>query len=178
MNVKLLEYPDNEAWMGVKLRALITAGKTELKTPPTEEWKWKILKARHSPIRYLRFSFMITDLPYWVACELRTHVHDMPYVSGMLVNIRSQRNDRQDNYDRNAARQDAPVNMILDINGEQIMILANKRLCRKATPEAREVVQEMCRQVSDMCPEFEPFLVPMCAYVGECKEMYPCDAER
>lgn len=171
MKVTLLEYPDNYAWEQVKFRAIVTAGKKVLKTPPSEEWKYKILRARHSPIRYMRFCFFIEDIPYWVTGHLCRHVHAQPYVG-------SQRNDRQNEYDRNAARQDTPVNMVWDITGEEMMQIANKRLCRKASPETKAVVEEMCRQVISVCPEFEPFLVPMCAYVGECKEMYPCDAGR
>ena len=57
MYIELIEYPDDKKWMGVKQRALVTVGK-KVKTPPTEEWKRAILRARHSPIRYLFFSFI------------------------------------------------------------------------------------------------------------------------
>lgn len=108
--VRIIKGPSDYDWFEVKRRALVTVGR-EVANPPTSEWKRKILKARHSPIRYLRYSFMLEHIPYWVACELRTHVHDMPYVSDFGVYIRSSRNDRQKDFDRNAARQDAPVNM-------------------------------------------------------------------
>lgn len=163
MNVQLLEYPTNKDWMEVKRRALVTIGKRPI-SAPTEEWKREILRARHSPIRYLRFSFLIMDLPSWVSVHLCRHVHAQPYV-------KSQRNDRQTAYDRNAARQDAPVDMIWDINGEELCVIANKRLCRLASPETQEVVREMCRTVIKVCPEFEDVLVPMCEYTGGCKEM-------
>lgn len=173
MTVTLLEHPTEKDWIEVKRRAMVTIGKDTFKSPDMT-WKHAILNARHSPIRYLRFSFYI-ELKYWVACELRTHVHDMPYVSDFDVYIKSQRNDRQCYYDRNAARQDAPVNMIIDINGEQIQILANKRLCAQATKEARDVVKEMCRLVLEQCPEFDGLLVPMCEYHGGvCHEMKLC----
>lgn len=173
MKVELLRYPKDDDWLEVKRRCLITMGKTQFK-PPDMEWKRKILAARHSPIRFLQFSFYL-ELPYWVACELRTHVHDMPYVSNFGVYIKSQRNDRQNDYDRNAERQDAPVKMIIDISGEQIQVLANKRLCNMASKEAREVVQQMCDIVIEKCPEFKGLLVPMCVYHGGvCHEMKPC----
>lgn len=163
MNVQLLEYPTDKDWMEVKRRALVTIGKRVI-TPPTEEWKREILRARHSPIRYLRFSFLISDLPYWVSVHLCRHVHAQPYV-------RSQRNDRQSEYDRAQAPQNAPVDMIFDVNAEELMVIANKRLCKMASPETREVVARMCDRVIDHCPEFEDYLVPMCEWVGECKEM-------
>lgn len=174
MKVIMMKHPSEEDWFGVKLRALITVGKEPIRSPSIE-WKHMILDARHSPIRYLQFSFLLTEVPYWVACELRTHVHDMPYVAGFGVYIKSSRNDRQADFDRNAARQDAPVNMILDINAEQMQILANKRLCQQASKEARDAVADMCAQVEAACPEFVGLLVPMCAYRGGvCHEMNSC----
>lgn len=163
MTVKLIEYPTSKDWMEVKRRALVTIGKKPL-TPPSDEWKREILRARHSPIRYLRFSFLIEGLPSWVSVHLCRHVHAQPYV-------KSQRNDRQNEYDRNAAPQNAPVDMIWDINGEELCVIANKRLCKMASIETRAVVAEMCMLVLDKCPEFEGLLVPSCEYTGGCKEM-------
>lgn len=56
MRVELLEYPGERDWIEVYRRALVTVGKDTVKIP-SDEWKRKILAARHSPIRYLRFSF-------------------------------------------------------------------------------------------------------------------------
>lgn len=174
MEISLIEWPDEKDWVECKRRALITIGKKPISVPDME-WRKKILKARHSPIRRIRFSFEITDIPYWVACELRTHVHDMPYVADFGVYIKSQRNDRQHDYDRGETRQDAPVNMMIDINGEQIQILANKRLCMQASKEARKAVKMMCDLVEEKCPEFKGLLVQMCEYHGGvCHEMFPC----
>jgi Thymidylate synthase complementing protein. len=136
MEVKLLEYGKEMDWNEVYRRALVTCNK-ELKSEPTPEWKYRILKARHSPIRYLRYSFLLKDIPYWVANELRTHKHSEVFMM-------SQRNDRQANYDRNTAPQNAPVTMIWDMNAEELMTIANKRLCKKATQEARDIVRAMC----------------------------------
>ena len=164
--VELIRYPTDADWYEVKRRALVTVGKTEFE-PPTNEWKHKILEARHSPIRYLMFSFYI-ECPYWVSTHLARHIHTQPY-------IKSQRNDRQSEYDRNAARQDAPVQMILDVNAEELMVIANKRLCNKAAKETRELIKDMCALVEDKCHEFKEFLVPMCVYHGwVCHEITPC----
>lgn len=165
MNVQLLEYPTEQDWKEVKRRALVTIGKEPV-NPPSDEWKTAILKARHSPVRYLRFSFLI-ECPYWVSVHLCRHVHAQPYV-------RSQRNDRQSYYDRNAARQDEPVRMIWDMNAESLMNIANKRLCENASGETREVVRKMCALVIEQRPEFAPVLVPMCGYLHGCSEMNSC----
>lgn len=163
MKITLLECPSNHDWLEVKRRALVTIGKRPI-SQPSEQWKAEILRARHSPIRYLRFSFLLEGIPSWVSVHLCRHVHAQPYV-------RSQRNDRQEMYDRNKAPQDSPVDMILDINAEELMVIANKRLCNMAALETHSVVAAMCREVIAHCPEFEPFLVPLCEYTGGCKEM-------
>lgn len=167
MKVELIESPLEFDWAAVKRRALVTVGRDSI-TPPTRKWREQILRARHSPIRRLFFSFLI-ECPYWVSVHLaRHHVGVTPY-------IRSQRNDRQDLYDRNTAHQDAPVVMILDLNAEALITLANKRLCTKAAAETREVVEKMCKLAALACPEIEAELVPMCARNGGvCYEMQPC----
>lgn len=166
MEVHIIKTPTEQDWMEVKRRALVTVGKNPV-TPPDNEWKHKILKARHSPIRYLQFSFYLKDVPSYVSVHLVRHVHSQPYV-------KSQRNDRQSDYDRTKAPQDTPVNMIWDMNAEELMTISNKRLCRLADPVTRSVVQKMCDEVSKVNPEFKDFLVPNCQYLGECKEIFPC----
>ena len=79
MKVSVIEYPTEADWLAVKQRALVTAG-LKVKTPPDREWKEAILKARHGPIRRLRFSFLLEDIPSWVSVHLVRHVHAQPYV--------------------------------------------------------------------------------------------------
>ena len=165
--VTITKWPTDEVWHEIKRRALETVG-LSVKNEPTLGWKKSILRARHSPIRYGMVSFDIENLPYWVHAELARH-HE-----GCEKYVRSQRNDRQSQYDRNSARQDAPVNMIYDFNLEAIMVIANKRLCGQATKEARWVVGQMCQQLLTRCPEFEGLLVPYCKYWGKCNEMHSC----
>ena len=167
MEVILTKWPTEADWREAYRRALMTVGLKPV-SDPGEEWKRSILEARHSPIRYLQFSFDLIDLPSWVSVHLVRHVHAQPYV-------RSQRNDRQGEYDRTKAPQDAPVNMIWDMNAEELMAIANKRLCNQASEETRQVVKAMCEAVVEKCPEFRSFLVPMCRYHGgTCHEMKPC----
>lgn len=170
MKITLLDYPIEDDWIEVKRRALITMygkGLGEIK-PPTLEWKKKILEARHSPIRYLRYSFLIEDMPSNTSVHLCRHVHAQPYVSSL-------RNDRQEEMDGDKAPRDTPVNMILDVNAEELMVIANKRLCRKAAPNTRKAVVAMCYAAIAVTPELEGLLVPMCEYQGGvCHEMKPC----
>lgn len=167
MKVEVIKYPTAEDWMLVKQCTLVTVGK-EAKQPPTDKWKARMLRARHSPIRELKFVFFLTDIPYWVSVHLVRHVHAQPYV-------KSQRNDRQTEYDREAAPQNAPVNMMWSVNGEELITIANKRLCKQTAEKTRELVKMICDEVIKLCPEFKWELVPMCdRNGGRCYEMFPC----
>lgn len=168
MTVTMTEFPTENDWAQVKRRALKTCGKKPV-TPPTTEWKHAILNARHSPIRRLFFSFDLDDVPYWLSNELCRH-HE-----GVEKYVFSQRNDRQHNYDRNAARQDAPVNLVFDCNAEGLMTVMNKRLCSQASKEMQDLMRIIRATVLKMFPEFAGLLVPMCEYCGGvCHEMNPC----
>ena len=167
MNVTLIKYPTADDWALCKQCALVTVGLTP-KQAPDDQWKKAILQAKHSPIRVLNFAFLLENIPSWVSVHLCRHVHAQPFV-------RSQRNDRQTEYDRNKAPQDAPVDMIWYMNAEEIMTIAAKRLCMKASPETRAVIKEMCDLLIEKCPEFEGLLKPACEWQGGiCYEIQPC----
>lgn len=169
--IELIKYPTEEDWAFVKTCTLVTVGK-ETKTPPNFEWKSSILEARHSTIRELKFAFLLKNIPYWVSTHLVRHVHAQPYV-------KSQRNDRQKEYDRTKAPQDAPVDMIWTMNAEELMVIANKRLCNQAAEDTRNVVKRMCELVIEKRPEFMGKLVPICVWQGGvCHEMFPCNKMR
>ena len=156
--VEILKHPTDEDWLLCKKCTLVTVGKDSNKLP-TAEWKHKILAAEHSPIRTLQFVFRITNIPYWVSVHLCRHVHATPFV-------KTQRNDRQSNYDRGEAPQNQPVDMAWAMNAQELMIIARKRLCTQASPETRQIVAEICRQVEEANPEFKGLLVPNSVYRG------------
>lgn len=170
MKVSLLNYPSKEVILEVKRRAMITVfgrGLGKMKDPPAD-WLHRILEARHSPIRYMMYSFMFEDIPSNTSVHLCRHVHAQPYVSSL-------RNDRQEVMDGDLAPRNTPVNMILDVNGEEIQVIANKRLCMKASEYTRQAVKEMCSLVLDVTPDYDGLLVPLCEYCGGvCHEMFPC----
>lgn len=167
--IEILKYPNEDDWILCKRCALVTVSKDLINTP-SYEWKVKILKANHSPIRTLQFCFKLTDIPYWVSVHLARHVHAIPFVS-------TQRNDRvnTDGYDRNKQPQDAPVTMCWYMNAEELITIAHKRLCGAASKETRMLVQEICDAVINVCPEFRGLLVPNCGYRGGiCDELNCC----
>ena len=166
MDIEILKHPTEEDWMLCKKCTLVTVSK-ESNLPPTDEWKVKLLKANHSPIRTLQFCFRLTDIPYWVSVHLCRHVHATPFVS-------TQRNDRQAKYDRGKAPQDSPVNMCWYMNAEELITIAHKRLCAQASKETRDIIRMICNKVVEVNPEFKDLLVPLCAYRGGLCEEFNC----
>lgn len=163
----MLKHPTDEDWAFVKTCALNTIGK-KATTLPTDEWKKKILRAEHSPIRTLWFAFEM-HIPSWVS------VHYVRHNVGCSHFVQSQRNDRQSNYDRNKAPQDAEVSHIMVINAQALINMAHKRLCGAAATETRTVMREIVKLVLQTNPEFKEMLVPQCVYKnGKCDEFYPC----
>lgn len=166
MKVEILKHPTEVDWLLCKQCTLVTVSK-ETNTPATDAWKVKLLKANHSPIRTLQFCFRLSDIPYWVSVHLARHVHATPFVS-------TQRNDRQDRYDRGAARQDSPVTMCWYMNAEELITIAHKRLCMQASKETRELIKMICDKVIDVNPEFKNLLVPNCVYRGGLCDEFNC----
>lgn len=164
--VEILRYPTEKDWLRCKTLALNTVGKKAV-NQPDDKWKYNILKCEHSPIRTLVFTIKM-EIPYYVS------VHFVRHKYGVEHYVTSQRNDRQNNYNRTKAPQDSPVIHIMDINAQELMFMARKRLCMQADPSTREVMREIVKKVLKTNPEFKPFLVPNCQWIGECKEMFPC----
>lgn len=167
VTINLIRIPTEQDVMLCKACAFATIGK-ETDQCPTNEWLYSIMEARHSPIRELHFAFEFIGLPSYIATHFARHIHARPY-------IQSQRNDRQHNYDRRKAPQDAPVRMIWCMEGEELQIIMNKRLCNLADLATQCIAEAMAMLVERCVPYCEGLLKPMCEYHGGvCHEMKPC----
>lgn len=169
MKVTCVYWPEERERMLLKRCVWATMSKTaEPKEPPMPQLIRDLLNARHSPIRVLNFAFLIEDIPSNIATHLTRHVHAVPFVSSL-------RNDRQNRMDGDTAPRNTPVNMILYCNAEELMTIANKRLCTQASAITRHAVKMMCDAATEKVPELEGFCVPMCEYHGGvCHEMKSC----
>ena len=165
--VEILKYPSDADWMWCKTCTLNTVGKISTKLP-TDEWKEKLIKAEHSPLRELWFGIKMT-IPSYVS------VHFVRHHIGVNHYVQSQRNDRQDNYDRTKAPQDAMVSHIMSVNLQELVFMSHKRLCGQADSYTRRVMQEIVNQVVVVSPELKDVLVPLCGYRnGVCTEFHCC----
>lgn len=67
-----------------------------------------------------------------------------------------------------------PTDLAFIADAEALMNMAHKRLCTKASPETREVMQAICDLVEECDPDLYPHLVPQCVRFGFCPEPRPC----
>lgn len=166
-NIKILKHPTELDWQWCKQCTLNTVGKNST-TLPTNEWKEKLVKSEHSPLRELWFGIKM-EIPYWVS------VHFVRHHIGVNHYVQSQRNDRQEKYDRTQAPQGEIVSHIMSINAQELVFMSHKRLCNQASKETRMVMQEIVNQVLKLNPEFKDVLVPLCKYRnGLCTEFNTC----
>lgn len=158
-------------WNEVVNRARTTVHKEEIDKEPSDNFKRKILRAEHSPIRGLIFGFKITELKSWVATHFaRHHV-------GIEKWIRTQRTDRT-GVNRNELPQGAEVEMELEANAQALINLSRKRLCNQASPETRQVMEEMKKEVSARDKFVAEVMVKDCVYRGYCPEMQSCNYDK
>lgn len=154
------------SWEDVVNDARNTVSKGELGKEPSTKFKKSILIAEHGPIRSISVRFRWADIKYWVAMHWKTHT--------WMSNVNTQRNDRQENYDRNAARQDAPVTFIGEMNAQHTIDTMRKRLCRMASPETRTLAEDFKRTMREPQPEWSDAMCPNCIYRCGCPESNPC----
>lgn len=165
MQVKLIKRAGT--WADVYEAALYTIGKTSLGRTPSDEWKEKMIRAEHSPLRLLWFTFEVKGIPYWVMNHLTRHK------IGVEFYVQTQRTDKT-GIDRNSLPQDNPVNLLININAQALINISRKRLCKKASPETREVWMELIDELRDYEPILASKCVPECQYRQKCPEFEPC----
>lgn len=169
IKVTLIYWPEERELMLFKRCIWVTMGKTEAPvSAPSSKLLRDVLNARHSPVRVLNFAFLIENIPSNTATHFARHVHAVPFVSSL-------RNDRQDRMNGDEAPRNTPVDMIFFCNAEELMTIANKRLCSKASAKTREVAGMMRDEVAKVMPEITEFLVPNCLWHGGvCHELESC----
>lgn len=154
------------SWEDVVNDCRNTVSKGELGKEPSTNFKKSILIAEHGPIRSISVRFRWSNIAYWVAMHWKTHT--------WMSNVNTQRNDRQENYDRNAARQDAPVTFIGEMNAQHTIDTMRKRLCRMASPETRQLAEDFKRTMRESQPEWSDVMCPNCIYRCGCPEQNTC----
>jgi hypothetical protein len=164
MKTEILKIKGN--WEEVVNDCRATVKKEALGREPSTAWKRKILISEHDPIRDIEIKFRWRDIPYWVAMHFKTHI--------WRSRTNSQRNDRQSEYDRTKAPQEAPVDFIGDVNAQHGIDTGRKRLCFQASEETRKKWEDLKVTIHKVEPEIAESWVPNCVYRCGCPEMTKC----
>lgn len=164
-NIEILRYPQEEDWKRCLLLAKATQGKFDAPKEPSVEWKKKILRSEHSPIRTLMFTIKMENIPY---CN---SVHFVRHKYGVEHYVQSQRK----NQERGAERQDAPVTHIMDIDAQELIFMARKRLCFKADIVTHQIMAEIVEAIIKKDEIYRGVFSPACGgFEVNCREFVPC----
>lgn len=152
-------------WKHVKNACRTTVGKSGSDIDASEDFKKKLIISEHSPIRRLRFSWKWSGLKSWIATHFSRHAWE--------CYIQTQRTDRT-NKDRDLIEQGALVVFDGEMNGQNAIDTARKRLCRCSSKETREKMMALKLKMleSDELIELSNAMVPNCVYRFGCSEPF------
>lgn len=154
-------------WTNIKNKCRTTVNKEYTGNSPTQAFKESLLISEHSPIRLINIDWTWKGIKYWVSTEWSRHKFEK-FIS-------TQRNDRtQNSVDRNASRQDTPVNFDGYANAQNLIDSCRKRLCYCATVEARTLAESLKLELKKNGCELADVLVPNCVYRCGCPEFKEC----
>lgn len=156
------------SWKDVLNAARFTQRKEPLDKEPSINFKKKIIKAEHSPLRCLMFNIDFYDIPNYVSVHLVRHVHAQPFVSTSRPDIDGNQIPREEQ------KKIDPVNMRLFLNAQEIINISRVRLCNRAEKETRKVWNEVIKELGKIEPELANACVPNCFYRGFCPEFESC----
>lgn len=156
-------------WVTVKNECRNTVNKDPTENVPGSKFRMDLLISEHSPIRLIQVSWRWASIKSWVATHFARHW------LGWDKWIGTQRTDRT-GVDRNASRQDELVPMDVHANAQALINVSRFRLCRQASPETREHMEDVKLKVHNEAnePELADVCVPNCVYRGGCPEFSEC----
>lgn len=152
------------SWKDVYSSALTTVSKVADKEPSTN-WKIFMLLSEHSPIRRLKISVRLSDLPYWVS------VHLVRHKIGVEHFVSTQREDRTG---AERGNQDAPVIHEMELDAQALINISRRRLCSLASDETRKAWELVVEEVFKEDKALAKACVPECIYRGYCYEAKSC----
>jgi len=155
------------SWERVATAARMTVHKAALGHEPTDDFKKRILRAEHSPIRQLEYDITIKDVPYFVVMHLvRHHI-------GIEKFVATSREDRT-GIKRDERKQTDLVDCMFSCNVQALISISRKRLCACADSSTRATWRVVVEKLREIDPVLADACVPDCVYRGRCPELYSC----
>ena len=144
-----------------------TSGKEITSPVRLNKLKQRMYLAEHSPIRMREFWIHLANIPTFVATHLvRHHV-------GIDHYQLSHRSDRIKVPDEQSNRL-TPTNISMHVNAQALINMARKRLCSKASPETRKVMEVIKEAIRVLDPDLAEVMVTECIYRHMCPEEKSC----
>jgi len=157
------------SWKDVLNAARFTQRKELLNKEPSAEFKKKIIKSEHSPLRCLMFHIDIYDIPRYVSDHLvRHHEWCQPFVSTGRSDVLDYLPSREEQ------RMTDLFNTKLFLNAQEIIAISKVRLCNRAEAETRKVWKEVIEELRKTEQELANACIPSCVYRGFCPEFESC----
>lgn len=152
-------------WLNIKnlCRATISMDKSEVE--PAQEWKRKLLIARHSPLRAGEIQWKWNEIPYAISTHFARHVHSEKWIS-------TSRADRTEIKDRSERSQMDNVSMTMRSNIDALQAMAEKRLCFQADETTRGYMEDLVEAVGEYDKDVAWSLVPTCIRTAGCPEKF------
>ena len=156
------------SWNEVLNAARFTQRKEPLDKEPSDNFKRRMIKAEHSPLRCLMFNIDFYDIPYYVSVHLVRHVHAQPFVSTSRPDIDGNMKPREEQ------KKADPVNMRLFLNAQEIINISKLRLCSRAEVNTRTIWGMAIAKLREIEPILAGACEPSCVYRGLCPEIKCC----
>lgn len=126
----------------------------------------KIYRCEHSPCRTQIFWIEMLGIPSFVSVHLVRHKYGVEHW------VQTMRDDRGA---ETVADRLTPVNHAMMANAQALLNMARKRLCHKAHPETRLIMEHIKDHLKQVDPDLAKYMVPECVYRGDvCHELKPC----
>lgn len=155
-------------WTDVKNECRNTMNKSATNVPATDDFILNVLISEHSPIRLVKIKWSWKSIKSWIS------VHFARHWLGWDKWVSTQRTDRT-GVDRNAARQDAPVDMDIEANAQSLINVSRYRLCYQASPETRGYMEDLKEAIKESGQtQLSSVMVPNCVYRMGCPEFDGC----
>lgn len=152
-------------WTEVLNIARLTQNKPPVTKEPSEGWKRKLIRSRHSPLRLIQF-LIVGEAPGFVITHLARHTYQLPQPFVGTA--------REDITGTQRPPDTAVRPFAFYMNADSLIDVAEQRLCKKAHKDTRWLVKDIIKQVGQLEPLLLKELQRPCIKTGVCKEFTQC----
>ncbi len=170
---KITILKNNIDWDIIYKACQITRGKKDtsffdLDENKQKEFKLKLIKSEHSPIRIGEIVVLFENVKSFVVFEFDRHKVGCEFFE------KSNRCDFSQILEDEDINRNTPIDFIAIFNMQAILNISKQRLCNKAHPEARYLWSKVKNEISKIEPELASLMLPKCKFYNVCNEFKSC----